>query len=189
MGSSASPIHVRFQYRGRGEEGDTHGGRRGRQGTRGGRKRSAGEEEVREGRPRHAWGAGYTGGGKRSGRSQHSSHRAKLLNRQMEGGVNERNTSGGSKGERSRGAPPPYGPKFSQFHSVFRKICQNHRFAPPPWEGWRPLLRRILDPPLNTPNTLSTRVNSMEYVLYFTRPPPQKNIATKFSTPVSCFLS
>ena len=28
-------------------------------------------------------------------------------------------------------SPPPYGPKFSQFHSVFRKIWQNHMLAPP----------------------------------------------------------
>ena len=27
---------------------------------------------------------------------------------------------------------PPYGPKFSQFHAVFRKIWQNHMLAPPP---------------------------------------------------------
>ena len=38
------------------------------------------------------------------------------------------------------------GPKFSQFHAVFRKIWQNHMLPPP--EGWRPLLRGILDPPL-----------------------------------------
>ena len=43
---------------------------------------------------------------------------------------------------------PPYGPKFSQFHAVFRKIWQNHMLAPPPPQGWRPLLRGILDPPL-----------------------------------------
>ena len=30
-------------------------------------------------------------------------------------------------------APPPHGPKFSQFHAVFRKIWQNHMLAPP----WR----------------------------------------------------
>ena len=44
------------------------------------------------------------------------------------------------------GRPPPYGPKFSQFHAVFRKIWQNHMLAPP--EGSRPLLQGILDPPL-----------------------------------------
>ena len=44
--------------------------------------------------------------------------------------------------------PPPHGPKCSQFHAVFRKIWQNHMLAPP-LEGWRPLLRGILDPPLN----------------------------------------
>ena len=27
--------------------------------------------------------------------------------------------------------PPPYGPKFSQFHAVFLKIWQNHMLAPP----------------------------------------------------------
>ena len=42
--------------------------------------------------------------------------------------------------------PPPHGPKFSQFHAVFRKIWQNHVLASP--ESWRPLLRGILDPPL-----------------------------------------
>ena len=30
------------------------------------------------------------------------------------------------------GRVPPYGPKFSQFHVVFRKIWQNHMLAPPP---------------------------------------------------------
>ena len=30
------------------------------------------------------------------------------------------------------GARPPYGPKFSQFHAVFREIWQNHMLAPPP---------------------------------------------------------
>ena len=28
-------------------------------------------------------------------------------------------------------ARAPYGPKFSQFHAVFRKIWQNHMLAPP----------------------------------------------------------
>ena len=36
------------------------------------------------------------------------------------------------------GAPPPHGPKFSQFHAVFWKILQNRILAPPP-EGRRPL--------------------------------------------------
>ena len=40
--------------------------------------------------------------------------------------------SGGSKGGRPRRPP---GPKFSQFHAVFWKICQNHRLAPPPTEN------------------------------------------------------
>ena len=42
-----------------------------------------------------------------------------------------------------RGVPPPYGPKFSQFHAVFRKIWHNrmlapsHRVgAPSYWESW-----------------------------------------------------
>ena len=44
---------------------------------------------------------------------------------------------------------PPHGPKFSQFHAVFREIWQNHMLVPhPPPEGSRPLLRGILDPPL-----------------------------------------
>ena len=51
-------------------------------------------------------------------------------------------TSGGFRGT------PPYGPKFFQFHAVFRKIRQNHMLAPPS-EGWRPLLRGILDQPLS----------------------------------------
>ena len=46
-----------------------------------------------------------------------------------------------------KGAHPPYGPKFSQIHAVFRKIWQNHMLVPPP-QGWLPLLRGILDPPL-----------------------------------------
>ena len=50
-------------------------------------------------------------------------------------------------GARDLGARPPYGPKFSQFHAVFHKIWQNHMLAPP-LEGWRPLLRGILDQPL-----------------------------------------
>ena len=52
--------------------------------------------------------------------------------------------SGGFRGGTRR---PPYGPKFSQFHAVFRKMWQNHMLAPP-LEGWHPLLREILDPPL-----------------------------------------
>ena len=59
-------------------------------------------------------------------------------------------SSGGFRGGRARRAPPPpppHGPKFSQFHAVFRKIWQNHMLRPS-LEGWRPLLRGILDPPL-----------------------------------------
>ena len=54
--------------------------------------------------------------------------------------------SGGFRGG-APGARPPYSPKFSRFHAVFRKIWQNRMLAPP-LEGWRPLLRGILDPPL-----------------------------------------
>ena len=35
------------------------------------------------------------------------------------------------QGGRRRRAPP-YGPNFSQFHAVFRKIWHNHMLAPPP---------------------------------------------------------
>ena len=45
------------------------------------------------------------------------------------------------------GAPPPTAQNFLNFMQFFRKIWQNHMLAPP-LEGWRPLLRRILDPPL-----------------------------------------
>ena len=41
------------------------------------------------------------------------------------------------------GGAPPYGPKFSQFHSVFCKIWQNHTLVPP-LKDWHPLLRWIL---------------------------------------------
>ena len=41
-----------------------------------------------------------------------------------------------SGGFREGRAPPPHGPKFSQFHAFFRKIWQNHMLAP--LEGWRP---------------------------------------------------
>ena len=40
--------------------------------------------------------------------------------------------------------------KFLQFHTVFGKILQNHKLAPPP-ESWCPHLREILDPPLLSP--------------------------------------
>ena len=33
---------------------------------------------------------------------------------------------------------PPQGPKFSQFHAVFRKIWQNHMLALPPWRVGAP---------------------------------------------------
>ena len=39
--------------------------------------------------------------------------------------------------------------KFLQFHTVFGKILQNHKLAPP--KSWRPHLREILDPPLPPP--------------------------------------
>ena len=57
--------------------------------------------------------------------------------------VREDILSGGFGG----GGRAPYGPKFSQFHAVFRKIWQNYMLAPP-LESWRPLLRGILDPAL-----------------------------------------
>ena len=41
-----------------------------------------------------------------------------------------------------------YGRKFSQFHAVFRKIWQIVCWRPSPPQGWRTLLRGILDPPL-----------------------------------------
>ena len=53
--------------------------------------------------------------------------------------------SGGFRGG-APGTRPPHGPKFSQFHAVFRKIWQNHMLATP-LEGWRPLLRGILGRP------------------------------------------
>ena len=46
------------------------------------------------------------------------------------------------------GAPPSYGPKFSQFHAVFRKIWQNHMLDPPRTVG-APSYGGILDPPLH----------------------------------------
>ena len=48
---------------------------------------------------------------------------------------------------------PPYGPKFSQFHAVFRKICQ-FRMLASPLDDWLPLLRGILDPPLHRESNL-----------------------------------
>ena len=55
--------------------------------------------------------------------------------------ANRPDCSGGS----IRGAP--YGPKCSQFNVVFWKIWQDHMLEPP--ECWCPLLRGILDPPLD----------------------------------------
>ena len=51
------------------------------------------------------------------------------------------------------GPPPPYGPKFSQFHAAFGKVWQNRMLTskpppPHPREGWRLLLWRILYPPM-----------------------------------------
>ena len=39
----------------------------------------------------------------------------------------------------------PHGRKFSQFHAIVWTIWQNGTPGPPPSEGWRPLLRGILD--------------------------------------------
>ena len=39
--------------------------------------------------------------------------------------------SGGSKGGCEGHVPPPWGPKFFQFHAVFGKIWQNCMLAPP----------------------------------------------------------
>ena len=49
--------------------------------------------------------------------------------------------------------PPNHGPKFSQFHAVFRKIWQNRMLAPPPRRVGVPILQGILDPPLKVMNT------------------------------------
>ena len=57
------------------------------------------------------------------------------------------NNSGGSKG----GAPaacPPTAQNFLNFMQFFGKCWRNRRLEPP-LKGWRPLLRGILDPPLN----------------------------------------
>ena len=51
--------------------------------------------------------------------------------------------------------PPPYGPKFSYFHAVFGKIWQICMLALV-LDGWRPLLRGILDPPLYMTNIFVT---------------------------------
>ena len=68
-------------------------------------------------------------------------------------------SSGGFRGHTRR--VPLYGPKFSRFHAVFRKISQNHMLAPH-LNGWRPLLQVILEPPLYnipTPTYSSLIVN------------------------------
>ena len=68
------------------------------------------------------------------------------------------------------GAPPPWAPKFFQFHAVFRKIWQNHMlatpwgFAPPPLGSWRPP-GEILDPPLHSSNVLNVTGYSYTYVI------------------------
>ena len=46
----------------------------------------------------------------------------------------------------AQGASPPHGPKFSQFHAVFRKFWQFRMLATP--GRLAPLLRGILDPAL-----------------------------------------
>ena len=45
-------------------------------------------------------------------------------------------------------APPLHGPEFSQFHAVFLEIFGKIVGWCPLLEGWRPLLWKILDPPL-----------------------------------------
>ena len=49
-------------------------------------------------------------------------------------------------GVRTQCTPFPHGPKFSQFHAVFRKIWQIRMLAPS--RRLAPLLRGTLDPPL-----------------------------------------
>ena len=44
-----------------------------------------------------------------------------------------RNNAVADLGGAPSGTPPAHGPKFSQFHAVFRKIWQNHMLVPP----WR----------------------------------------------------
>ena len=41
-------------------------------------------------------------------------------------------------GGRTRRVPPPYGPKFSQFHAVFHKIWQKSYVGAPPWRVGAP---------------------------------------------------
>ena len=56
---------------------------------------------------------------------------------------------------------PPSGSKFFQFHAVFGEIWQNRMLAPL-MEGWRLLLGKILDPPLErvgVPNALLRSTN------------------------------
>ena len=63
-----------------------------------------------------------------------------------------------------RRAPPariPYGPKFSQFHTVSRKIWQNHMLASP-WRVGTPLLRGIMDPPLVNQQLINSIIISCE---------------------------
>ena len=57
--------------------------------------------------------------------------------------------SGGSKGApTSSPACHTHGPKFSQFHAVFRKIWQSHMLATPPPDGLCPPLRESWIRPL-----------------------------------------
>ena len=67
-----------------------------------------------------------------------------------------------SEADRGGGAP---GPKFSQFHAVFRKVWQNHMLTTP-WRigvpgGLAPLLRGILDPPLEVLFKERTRLDAL----------------------------
>ena len=62
--------------------------------------------------------------------------------------------SGGSKGGPEGRAPPPWGPKFFQFHAVFGKIWQNRMLAPPPGE--------LAPPPRGNPGSATDFVGFTE---------------------------
>ena len=71
------------------------------------------------------------------------------------------------------GAPgaPPYGPKCSKFHAVFRKIWQNHMLAPP-----SPPPRGLAPPPMGNPGS------APEYQ----RSPTQQSGFTLVESPHQC---